>query len=128
MIHNHEVGGSYPPLATVIDRGVYKIIVSLFFLNLSILCIQFTNKLQKTHLLKTFFPFKSNIYFHAYCDTTSDRFDLVIGNPPFIRYQYFDKAQQKEADAIFNKVKLKYSRLTNAWVSFVVGFRPLFNN
>jgi adenine-specific DNA methylase len=62
-----------------------------------------------------------NTEFHSYCNSTSQRFDLVIGNPPFIRYQYFDNKQQKEADAIFNKVKLKYSKLTNAWVSFVVG-------
>jgi adenine-specific DNA methylase len=59
--------------------------------------------------------------FHTYCNTTSDYFDLIIGNPPYIRYQYFDKEQQKEADTIFRKAKLKYSKLTNAWVSFVVG-------
>jgi adenine-specific DNA methylase len=59
--------------------------------------------------------------FHKYCNTTLDRFDLIVGNPPYIRYQYFDKEQQKEADTIFKKAKLKYSKLTNAWVSFVVG-------
>jgi len=62
-----------------------------------------------------------NADFHTYCNTTSDRFDLIVGNPPYIRYQYFDKEQQKEADTIFKKAKLKYSKLTNAWVSFVVG-------
>jgi len=62
-----------------------------------------------------------NADFHTYCNTTSDRFDLIVGNPPYIRYQYFDKEQQAEADAIFRKAKLKYSKLTNAWVSFVVG-------
>jgi len=59
--------------------------------------------------------------FHTYCNSTHDRFDLVVGNPPYIRYQYFDKEQQKEADTIFKKARLKYSKLTNAWVSFVVG-------
>jgi adenine-specific DNA-methyltransferase len=29
--------------------------------------------------------------------------------------------QQAEADKIFKKANLKYSKLTNAWVSFVVG-------
>ena len=29
--------------------------------------------------------------FHNYCLNTDDRFDLVIGNPPYIRYQYFSK-------------------------------------
>ena len=59
--------------------------------------------------------------FHSYCNTTLQRFDLVVGNPPYIRYQYFDKSQQIEADKIFKKAGLKYSKLTNAWVSFVVG-------
>ena len=62
-----------------------------------------------------------NTDFHTYCNSTSDRFDLIVGNPPYIRYQYFNKEQQKEADTIFKKAKLKYSKLTNAWVSFVVG-------
>ncbi|MDL2311466.1 class I SAM-dependent methyltransferase [Bacteroidales bacterium OttesenSCG-928-B11] len=62
-----------------------------------------------------------NTDFHLYCNETIQRFDLIVGNPPYIRYQYFDKDQQIEADKIFNRAKLKYSKLTNAWVSFVVG-------
>ncbi len=59
--------------------------------------------------------------FHKYCINTSRKFDLIIGNPPYIRYQYFDREQQQYASDIFNKANLKYSKLTNAWVSFVVG-------
>lgn len=59
--------------------------------------------------------------FHHYCNNTSDRFDLIIGNPPYIRYQFFDSMQQIEAENLFIKAGLKYSRLTNAWVSFVIG-------
>jgi adenine-specific DNA methylase len=59
--------------------------------------------------------------FHTYCNNTLERFDLVIGNPPYIRYQFFDKFQQAEAGDIFIKAGLTYSKLTNAWVSFVVG-------
>lgn len=59
--------------------------------------------------------------FHAYCNSTKDKFDLVIGNPPYIRYQYFDREQQIEAEKIFGNAGLKYSKLTNPWVSFVVG-------
>ena len=62
-----------------------------------------------------------NADFHDFCINTKQKFDLVIGNPPYIRYQYFDKEQQEFASQIFDKAKLKYSKLTNAWVSFVVG-------
>jgi len=62
-----------------------------------------------------------NTDFHTYCNHTKQRFDLVIGNPPYIRYQFFDRNQQVEAADIFIKAGLTYSKLTNAWVSFVVG-------
>jgi len=73
---------------------------------------------------------KSNIIntdFHKYCINTNEKFDLIIGNPPYIRYQYFDKEQQGYASNIFEKANLKYSKLTNAWVSFVVGSSLLLN-
>ncbi|PKQ44212.1 Eco57I restriction-modification methylase domain-containing protein [Confluentibacter flavum] len=59
--------------------------------------------------------------FHNYCINTNEKFDLIIGNPPYIRYQYFNKEQQGFAAEIFERADLKYSKLTNAWVSFVVG-------
>ncbi|MEK6776043.1 MAG: class I SAM-dependent methyltransferase [bacterium] len=62
-----------------------------------------------------------NSDFHLYCNETTERFDFVVGNPPYIRYQYFDKEQQREAAKIFNRARLKYTKLTNAWVSFIVG-------
>ncbi len=69
-------------------------------------------------------PLESNILnedFHHFFNTTDQKFDLIIGNPPYIRYQFFDKEQQQQAAEIFAKAGLKYSKLTNAWVSFVVG-------
>lgn len=62
-----------------------------------------------------------NTDFHTYCNNTLKRFDLVIGNPPYIRYQFFNKEQQAEAGDIFIRAGLTYSKLTNAWVSFVIG-------
>lgn len=59
--------------------------------------------------------------FHDFYHETKERFDLIVGNPPYIRYQYFSVEQQIKAEKIFTKAFLKYSKLTNAWVSFVVG-------
>ena len=59
--------------------------------------------------------------FHNFCNITPQKFDLIVGNPPYIRYQFFNKQQQVEAGIIFKRAGLKYSKLTNAWVSFIVG-------
>jgi adenine-specific DNA methylase len=66
--------------------------------------------------------------FHTYCNHTLQKFDLIVGNPPYIRYQFFDRLQQAEAGDIFIKAGLTYSKLTNAWVSFVVGSSLLLND
>ena len=59
--------------------------------------------------------------FHKFCLNTDERFDLIVGNPPYIRYQYYEAGQQALADEIFKKAGLKRTKLTNAWVTFVVG-------
>jgi adenine-specific DNA-methyltransferase len=59
--------------------------------------------------------------FLAYCNSTKDRYDVAVGNPPFIRYQYFAGEQRAEAEKVFQRAGLKYSKLTNPWVSFIVG-------
>ena len=66
--------------------------------------------------------------FHKFCISTKDRFDVVVGNPPYIRYQYYKKGEKDLAERIFRKSSLKYSKLTNAWVTFVVGACQLLND
>ena len=66
--------------------------------------------------------------FLEFCLHTDQRFDTVIGNPPYIRYQFLDKQQQSFAASIFDRAELKYSKLTNAWVSFVVGTSMLMTD
>lgn len=66
--------------------------------------------------------------FLKYCLTTNDRYDTIVGNPPFIRYQFINKAQQEAARLIFERSGLKYSKLTNTWVSFVVGASQLLTD
>lgn len=76
---------------------------------------------QKASFIELNNCFVHNNDFLDFCNNTSERFDLVVGNPPYIRYQYFKKEQQEHAKRIFDQANLKYSKLTNAWVSFVVG-------
>ena len=88
----------------------------------SITAIEFDNvEAEKAEKIKLQNKLVISTDFHLYCNETAERFDLVVGNPPYIRYQYFQEEQQNEAIKVFNRAKLKYSKLTNAWVSFIVG-------
>jgi adenine-specific DNA-methyltransferase len=49
------------------------------------------------------------------------RFDAVVGNPPFIRYQTFPEPHRGRAMAILSRLGLKPNRLTNVWVPFVAA-------
>lgn len=48
-------------------------------------------------------------------------FDAILGNPPFIRYQYLPSFMQENAETIFNQLNLKFTKHTNAWISFVIA-------
>jgi adenine-specific DNA methylase len=48
------------------------------------------------------------------------QFDACVGNPPFIRFQSFPEAHRIEAFALMEAEGLRPTRLTNAWVPFVV--------
>lgn len=49
------------------------------------------------------------------------RFSSVIGNPPFIRYQFLEPFFQQQAELIFKRLELKFTKHTNAWVSFILA-------
>jgi adenine-specific DNA-methyltransferase len=47
-------------------------------------------------------------------------FDAVLGNPPFIRYQYLDEKHQALTQKIFELSNLNFTKHTNAWVPFII--------
>ena len=48
-------------------------------------------------------------------------FEGIIGNPPFIRYQFLAKPFQAHIEKIFKQLNLKFTKHTNAWVPFVLS-------
>lgn len=56
--------------------------------------------------------------FHA---VGREHFDAVIGNPPFIRYQYLSEEMQALAEKVFERFGLPFTKHTNAWVPFVIA-------
>jgi adenine-specific DNA methylase len=48
-------------------------------------------------------------------------FSGVLGNPPFIRYQFLEKNFQEQAELIFKRSNLRFTKHTNAWVPFIIA-------
>ncbi|TSC72396.1 MAG: putative modification methylase [Parcubacteria group bacterium Gr01-1014_38] len=53
------------------------------------------------------------------------RFDAIVGNPPFIRYQYLPKDFQQRAEEVFENLDLPFTKHANAWVPFVLASMAL---
>ena len=58
-------------------------------------------------------------YYHKNKD--SRNFDLILGNPPYIRYQYLEEKQRAEMSDILISHGMKSNKLINAWVGFMVA-------
>jgi len=70
--------------------------------------------LNSTTILNTdFFSYISNADEDA-------NFDVVIGNPPFIRYQNFPEEHRELAFKMMEELDLHPNKLTNIWVPFLV--------
>ncbi len=54
-----------------------------------------------------------------------EQFDAVIGNPPFIRYQYLPADFQANAERVFDRLRCKFTKHTNAWVPFILASMEL---
>ena len=52
-------------------------------------------------------------------------FDGVVGNPPFIRYQYLSPEAQVHAADIFTYCNLKFTKHSNAWIPFIIASMEL---
>jgi len=50
-----------------------------------------------------------------------ESFDVVVGNPPFVRYRHFFKDERELAMKFLQEQGFKTSKMINAWVPFLVG-------
>jgi adenine-specific DNA methylase len=63
----------------------------------------------------------SGDFFKWWQDGQWSAFDVVVGNPPFIRYQTFPEPHRSLAMSMMVEQGLSPNRLTNIWVPFVVA-------
>ena len=64
-----------------------------------------------------------NMDFFSYYKQTIEQkssFDVIIGNPPFIRYQNFDEKYRKTAFELMKAHGFHPNRLTNIWLPFLL--------
>ena len=47
------------------------------------------------------------------------KYDAAVGNPPFIRFQYFDRQERDRAFHLVNSFGYRPTGLANAWITFV---------
>lgn len=51
----------------------------------------------------------------------TEQFDLILGNPPYIRYQYLKESQREMQSQILISHGMKANKLINVWVAFIVA-------
>lgn len=55
-------------------------------------------------------------------------YDLILGNPPYIRYQYLTEEQRELQSSILTSHGMKSNKLINAWVAFLVACVQLLSD
>ena len=59
--------------------------------------------------------------FFAWAESTKERFECAVGNPPFIRYQHFTGDVRSRALALCAKLGANFSGLSSSWAPFLVA-------
>lgn len=69
-----------------------------------------------------------NTDFLDFYANTTEKYDVIVGNPPYIRYQFLDKEQKERSEIILKTAGIKHSSLMNSWVPFVIGSALLLSD
>lgn len=67
-------------------------------------------------------------FFHYVESNEACKYDAIIGNPPFIRYQNFPEEHRELAIKMMQNLGMKPNKLSNIWVPFLVVSASLLND
>lgn len=73
----------------------------------------------------------ANLYnddFYNFYQNTKEKYDLILGNPPYIRYQYLTEKQRKRQSEVLLENNMVPNKLINSWVFFLVACVNLLND
>lgn len=65
--------------------------------------------------------FKNCDFFDFYEKSPKGIYNLILGNPPYIRYQYLNAKQRSELSELLESQGMRSNKLINAWVGFMVA-------
>lgn len=75
---------------------------------------RFKKKRNTSVIVSDFFDFYKK-------ELSTKKYDVILGNPPYIRYQYLKESQREILSEILTSHGMKANKLINAWVAFVVA-------
>lgn len=67
-------------------------------------------------------------FFEFYEKRGKQKYDLILGNPPYIRYQYLEENQRELMSDILISQGMKSNKLVNTWVGFMVACVNMLSN
>lgn len=83
------------------------------------------NKARSRILLDNRFEIITTDFYEYYKEYNHKTFDFIVGNPPYIRYQYLTEEQRNIQSKLLIKNNLKPNKLINAMDRIKGGFRKL---
>lgn len=85
----------------------------------------FPAEAEKAQRAAPFAEVVSRDLFQWISDDQLGSWDAVVGNPPFVRFQHWTEPTRTRAFDLMRSVGMKPTKLTNAWVPFVVASTQL---
>jgi hypothetical protein len=65
--------------------------------------------------------------FYNFYQKTKTKYDIIIGNPPYIRYQYLSEKQRIKQAKVLLENQMTPNKLINSWVFFLVACIDMLN-
>jgi len=78
-------------------------------------------KAKKAYEYDNRFKIINEDFYNIYHTNRENKYDVVVGNPPYIRYQYLTETQREYQSEILLNNGQKSNKLINAWVAFTVA-------
>ena len=69
-------------------------------------------------------PFTTTIVMGSaleWASQTNDQFDIVVGNPPFVRYQFISPTDLRHAKTVGDRLQLSFRGVSNLWIPVLLG-------